>query len=84
MLKTFKVFHLTSVIRKRMKLSKADALYLFVSQTDMLKPGFCLSYFIVFIIFFFLIDTSIAEVYEKYKDKDGFLYIEYSEFPTFG
>jgi len=22
-----------------MKLSKADALYLFVSQTDMLKPG---------------------------------------------
>lgn len=38
-LKTFKVFHLISVIRKRMKLNKADSLYLFVSHTDMLKPG---------------------------------------------
>ena len=66
-----------------MKLGKADALYLFVSKTDMLKPGIIFRFF-YFFIFLNYLDTSIAEVYEKYKDKDGFLYIEYSEFPTFG
>lgn len=34
--------------------------------------------------FFLNKDGKLDEVYEKFKDRDGFLYIEYSEYLTFG
>lgn len=40
MLKTFKLFHLTAVIRKRMELKKEDSLFLFVNNgKELLKSG---------------------------------------------
>lgn len=30
------------------------------------------------------LEIDLKSVYEKNKDEDGFLYIEYSNYPTFG
>ena len=32
----------------------------------------------------YLLDSKMKEVYEQYKDADGFLYIEFCENPSFG
>jgi len=49
------------IIRKRIKMSKEQALFLFVNGKEALKG-----------------DTMLISIYEKKKDKDGFLYIAYA------
>jgi GABA(A) receptor-associated protein len=55
-----------SVIRKRIKLTPEQALFIFVNNT---LP--CSS-------------QTIGNVYHDYKEKDGFLYLVYTEENTFG
>ena len=83
-----------------MELKKEDSLFLFVNNgKELLKSGINKNYKNVFLknvfyiylfwlisksIYFLILDSSLASVYEKYKDKDGFLYIDFSENQTFG
>ncbi len=67
-------------IRKHMKLSPEKAIFLFVD--NVLPPTGS-----VFARFFFLILFAAAlmsQIYERYKDADGFLYMVYSGENTFG
>lgn len=64
---SLRAYHLTLLIRKKMSLNKADALYLFINGKDILKT-----------------DTQLSEAYKKYKDRDGFLYVYYHEYSSFG
>lgn len=54
------------VIRKRMKLSSEQAIFLFVNNSI---PS---------------TSSSVSQIYDSYKDDDGFLYITYSGENTFG
>ena len=54
------------VIRKRVKLSPSDALFIFVN--NIIPPT----------------SNTIGEIYNKYKDKDRFLYFKISSENTFG
>jgi len=64
---SLRAYHLTLLIRKKMNLNKADALYLFINGKDLLKT-----------------DTQLNEAYKRYKDNDGFLYVCYHEYSSFG
>lgn len=64
---SLRAYHLTLLIRKKMNLNKADALYLFINGHDLLKT-----------------DTQLNEAYKRYKDSDGFLYVCYHEYSSFG
>jgi GABA(A) receptor-associated protein len=70
-------YHFTYIIRKRIKLPESDGLFFFVNGNHMLKNGkkFELSNYL---------DTLMADVYEKKKDSDGFLYIVYTDESTLG
>ena len=61
------MYHFTLLLRSKIRLNKADALFLFVNGYDILK---C--------------DTLIKEVYNTYKDPDGFLYFKYHDKGSFG
>ena len=67
MTSSLRAYHLTLLIRKKMSLNKADAIYLFINGKELLKT-----------------DTQLSEAYKKYKDKDGFLYVFYHEYSSFG
>ena len=57
-----------SIIRKRININQATALFLFVGNNDRMIP----------------ISQLISNVYEAEKDQDGFLYIVYTSENTFG
>ena len=61
------IYHLTLLIRNRIKLDKHQALYIFINGKDLMKS-----------------DTSIRELYDRHKDQDGFVYINYYEQSSFG
>lgn len=63
------------MIRSKLNLNKAEAVYLFVNNKVALRGG---------ILYRKYIDMSIKEVYDKYQDDDKFLYIQYCEYNTFG
>lgn len=52
------------VIRKRLNLSKHDALYIFFVNNDKTKS--------------FKASMPLQELYSRYKEEDGFLYAVYS------
>ena len=52
------------VIRKRLNLSKHDALYIFFVNRDKTKT--------------FKASTPLIELYDRFKQSDGFLYAVYS------
>ena len=54
------------VIRKRINLLPAEAIFIFIDNT--LPPSTC----------------TFGNIYDKYQNKDGFLYIEYSGENAFG
>jgi GABA(A) receptor-associated protein len=55
------------VIRQRLKLNAAKAIFLFINNS-MIPPS----------------SMSLGEIYNEYKNEDGFLYITYSGENTFG
>ena len=55
------------LIRKRIKLSSSEALFIFINNETI--P---------------VMTSTMAELYEKCADKDGFLYISYASENTFG
>ena len=55
------------VIRERLKLNAAKAIFLFINNS-MIPPS----------------SMSLGEIYNEFKDEDGFLYITYSGENTFG
>lgn len=62
-----------------------DALYLFVNDNILLRGGNILDLTNWNDnLFCELKDQSLKDVYEKYKDSDGFLYISYCEYSSFG
>lgn len=69
------MFQLNTLIRSKLNLNKAEAVYLFVNSKVALRGGKSIDYFV---------DMSIKEVYDKYQDDDKFLYIQYCEYNTFG
>ena len=71
-MKTFTIYQLNMVIQKRLTLNKADALYLFVDN-NLLQPCNPL-----------LLVQTLGQIYQLYKNKDGFLHISYYEYSTFG
>lgn len=64
---SLRVYHLNLLVRKRINLHKAEALYLFVNGKDLLKT-----------------DTTISEMFSKHANEDGFMYVSYSEYSSFG
>ena len=56
------------VIRRRIRLLSSSALFLFVGDDNTLAP----------------INTYMDEIYDRFKNKDGFLYIVYSRENVFG
>ena len=56
------------VIRKRIRLPASSALFLFIGEEAILLP----------------ISSEMQDVYDRYKNKDGFLYILYSRENVFG
>jgi GABA(A) receptor-associated protein len=56
------------VIRKRIRLPASSALFLFVGEEATLLP----------------INSEMVDIYHRYKNKDGFLYIIYSKENVFG
>ena len=69
--KDLTVGQLTFVVRKRIKLTATDALFCFVVDNDgttSLPPT----------------GGMVAEMYEKHRNDDGFLYIRYASENTFG
>ncbi len=73
-------YHFNYIIRKRIKLPEKDSLYFFVNGKYLLKGGTHLFSFLNPNI----LDTLMAQVYEKKKDSDGFLYITYTDETTLG
>ena len=65
----FQGIQFNQLVRKRMKMDKNESLYLFVVG----KKIKLLSQ-----------DLSMAEIYQKEKDTDGFLYIQYKEEMVYG
>ncbi|KAI9021529.1 autophagy protein 8 [Phycomyces nitens] len=80
------------VIRKRIKLSPEQAIFVFVDEILPPAAGNCnidnilYSYlFMTFYSFFFKKTTALmSAIYEEHRDDDGFLYITYSGENTFG
>lgn len=68
--KTFKILQVVDQIRKEAKLKKDQTLFLFALKKE---KTHILNH-----------DQLMAEVYSKYKDDDGFLYMLYSEISAFG
>jgi GABA(A) receptor-associated protein len=60
--------HFIQVIRKRINLPASSALFLFVGDNNTIFP----------------IDTKIEDIYCRFKNLDGFLYIVYSMENVFG
>jgi GABA(A) receptor-associated protein len=56
------------VIRKRLRILKEDAIFLFIGDKNVIVP----------------IHMSMDQVYDQFKNKDGFLYIIYSKENVFG
>ena len=56
------------VIRKRIRLPASSALFLFVGEEATLLP----------------VNSEMDDIYHRYKNKDGFLYIMYSRENVFG
>jgi GABA(A) receptor-associated protein len=71
-------YHFNYIIRKRIKLPEKDSLYFFVNGKYLLKGGKSTYPFLNHL------DTLMAQVYEKKKDSDGFLYITYTDETTLG
>jgi GABA(A) receptor-associated protein len=81
-------------IRKHMKLSPEKAIFLFVNNT--LPPTgklYVIEKNVVYLLCLIVVSTNIyvfciadliSNIYERYKDEDGFLYITYSGENTFG
>ena len=78
-MKNFKVFQLNTLIRSKINLNKAEAVYLFVNNNVVLRGGTSHTHTI-----HYLKDLSMTDVYDEYKDADGFIYIDYCEYNTFG
>ena len=57
-----------AILRRRLNLKTGESIYMFCSKHNILLAG----------------SQSIEELYTKYKDEDGFLYIEYCCENTFG
>jgi GABA(A) receptor-associated protein len=55
------------IVRKRIKLTEIDSLYLFINKSVLPTTS-----------------SMISTIYDEYKDKDGFLYIEYCNENVFG
>jgi len=68
------VAQFTYVIRKRIKLSAEQALWVFVESSENGKPSQILP----------PTSNTMAMIYSNYKDEDGFLYITYSGENVFG
>jgi GABA(A) receptor-associated protein len=62
------------VIRKRIKLQPEQAIFIFVETTEKGRKTFTLP----------PTSETMSNIYQKYKDEDGFLYITYSGDNTFG
>jgi GABA(A) receptor-associated protein len=56
------------IIRKRIQLPASSALFLFVGEDAILLP----------------VNSEMLDVYHRFKNKDGFLYILYSRENVFG
>ena len=65
---TFKICEVQTIIRRKLKLSKEQSLYLLVNDgKDLLRSN-----------------GTLSEVFEKYQDEDGFLYVLYTGENTYG
>ena len=67
-------------MRNRINLKQEEALYLFVQGKNLIKSG----NYKYFNLSWLFVDSTLSEVYAQYKDEDGFLYIEYCEYSSFG
>jgi len=66
--KKAKVLFIINEIRKRIKISPDEALFIMVGDKQVMP----------------MISLTMEEVYNRYHDEDGFLYIKYSVENTFG
>lgn len=76
----YKVYQFIHLLRKRINLKQEEALYLFVNGRTLLKSGKIK----LLVHDWRWLDSKMSEVYDKYKDSDGFLYIEFCEYSSFG
>lgn len=77
----YKVYQFIHLLRKRINLKQEEALYLFVNGRTLLKSG---KKAIDTLAKTTCVDSKMSEVYDKYRDSDGFLYIEFCEYSSFG
>ena len=77
-----KLFTFFQSIRKKLQIDEIESIFFFIGGTKLDKLG--MIYFFLCIIIKYPIEMGLKFVYEKHKDEDGFLYIEYSNYPTFG
>ncbi len=66
--KELKMSQFLFIIRKRIKISSSESIFLFIGENGQLCPS----------------ATEIGDIYENYSDKDGFLYLTYANENTFG
>ena len=69
---TFKSNHITNIIRSDLGLKEDESVILSIKDA-IIKTGNLLSP-----------DKTLKELYDTYKDEDGFLYVTYSNLSTFG
>ncbi|KRW98603.1 hypothetical protein PPERSA_09461 [Pseudocohnilembus persalinus] len=66
--RSYKFGQFMTIIKNKLKVKSTDSIVFLVSQNKIVSP-----------------EMTMGEIYEQYKDnEDGFLYIYYSEYSTFG
>ena len=65
---TFKICEVQTIIRRKLKLKKEQSLFLLVNEGKDLVRS----------------NGPLQEVFEKYQDEDGFLYVLYTGENTYG
>lgn len=78
-----KLFTFFQSIRKKLQIDETESIFFFIGGTKLDKLGNFCSFFL-YKSGLFWEETGLKYIYEKHKDDDGFLYIEYSNYPTFG